>query len=90
MTGLSQIQLGLPEEAEKNFKTASFVNKNIYDAHYRIALIELLRDDKDAAKSRLSDIKGVLKRCRDCEVRDEIIARVDFLEKAISGKIKLK
>jgi hypothetical protein len=89
MTGLSQIQLGRAEEAEKNFKTASFVNKNIYDAHYRIALMQLLRSDKEGAESRLSDIQDVLERCRDCEVREEILVRIDFLEKALSGEIKL-
>jgi hypothetical protein len=89
MTGLSQIQLGRAEEAEKNFKTASFLNKNIYDAHYRVALMQLLRSDKDGAQSRLSDIQDVLSRCRDCEAREEIITRIDFIEKALSGEIKL-
>lgn len=89
MTALSQIQLGRNEEAEKNLKTASFLNKNIYDAHYRIALMGLLNNDAEGAKDRLSDIKGVLDRCRDCDVREEIVARIDFLEKALSGEIKL-
>lgn len=89
MVGLSQIQLGREKDAEKNFKTASFLNKNIYDAHYRVALMQLLRSDNEGAESRLSDIQDVLERCRDCEARDEILVRVDFLEKALSGKIKL-
>jgi hypothetical protein len=89
MTGLSQIQLGKPEEAEKNLKTASFLNKNIYDAHYRVGLMALLRNDTQDAKNRLSNIQDVLKRCRDCEAKEEIIARIDFLEKALSGEIKL-
>jgi hypothetical protein len=90
MTGLSQIQLGRVDEAEKNLKTASFLNKNIYDAHYRLALMQLLRDDKTGAQKRLSNIQGVLNRCRDCEAREEIIVRIDFIEKALSGEIKLK
>jgi hypothetical protein len=89
MTGLSQIQLGRVEDAEKNLKTASFLNKNIYDAHYRVALMQLLRSDMDGAQSRLFDIQDVLNRCRDCEAREEILVRIDFLEKALSGKIKL-
>jgi hypothetical protein len=89
MTALSQIQLGRNEEAEKNLKTASFLNKNIYDAHYRIALMGLLRKDNESAEDRLSDIQEVLDRCRDCEAREEIVARIDFLEKALSGEIKL-
>lgn len=89
MTALSQIQLGRNEEAEKNLKTASFLNKNIYDAHYRLALMQLLRKDKDTAQERLESIRDVLDRCRDCEAKEEIVARIDFLEKALSGKIKL-
>ena len=90
MTALSQIQLGRNEEAEKNLKTASFLNKNIYDAHYRIGLMQLLRNDKDTAQDRLEKIQDVLDRCRDCEAKEEIVARIDFLEKALSGKIKLR
>ena len=89
MTALSQIQLGRNEDAEKNLKTASFLNKNIYDAHYRIALMGLLRKDTEGAEDRLSDIQEVLDRCRDCKAREEIVARIDFLEKALSGEIKL-
>jgi hypothetical protein len=90
MLGLSQIQLGQLDEAEKNLKTASFLNKNIYDAHYRLALMQLLRNDTTGAEDRLSNIQGVLKRCRDCESREEIVVRIDFLKKAFSGEIKLK
>jgi tetratricopeptide (TPR) repeat protein len=90
MTGLSQIQLGRTDEAEKNLKTASFLNKNIYDAHYRLALMHLLRKDTQSAKERLSNIQEVLKRCRDCESREEILVRIDFLKKALSGEIRLK
>jgi tetratricopeptide (TPR) repeat protein len=90
MMGLSQIQLGRPEEAEKNFKTAVVLNKNLYDAHHRLALMKLLREDKSGAKNELSSIKNVLDRCYDCESRDKILARVDFLEKALDGRIKLR
>lgn len=90
MTGLSQLQLGKVEEAEKNFKTASHLNKNLYDAHYRIGLLQILRDDVKGANGRLSSLKTVIKRCGDCKSKDEIIAQADFLEKAINGEIKLK
>jgi len=90
MMGMSQIQLGRPEEAEKNFKTAVVLNKNLYDAHHRLALMKLLREDVDGAKDELSSIKSVLKRCYDCESLDKISARVDFLEKALDGRIKLR
>lgn len=89
MTALSQIQLGRSEEAEENLEIASFLNKNIYDAHYRLALMQLLRNDKDEAEDRLDDLQDVLKRCRDCDAKTEIVARIDFVEKALAGEIKL-
>ncbi|WP_339725687.1 hypothetical protein [uncultured Paraglaciecola sp.] len=90
MMGMSQIQLGRAEEAEKNFKTAVVLNKNLYDAHHRLALMKLLREDVEGAEDELSSIKSVLNRCYDCDAKDKILARVDFLEKALEGKIKLR
>ena len=90
MTGLSQIQLGRTDEAEKNLKTASFLNKNIYDAHYRIALMQLLRNDTGGAQERLSNMQGILKNCRDCEGRKELVVSIDFIKKALAGEVKLK
>ena len=90
MMGMSQIQLGRAEEAEKNFNTAVVLNKNLYDAHHRLALMKLLREDVDGAEDELSSIKSMLNRCYDCDARDKILARVDFLEKALDGKIKLR
>lgn len=89
MTALSQIQLGRSEEAEENLEIASFLNKNIYDAHYRLALMQLLRNDKDEAEDHLDNLQDVLKRCRDCEAKPEIVVRIEFVEKAIAGEIKL-
>lgn len=89
MTALSQIQLGRSDEAEENLEIASFLNKNIYDAHYRLALMQLLRNDKDEAEDSLDNLQDVLKRCRDCEAKPEIVARIEFVEKAIAGEIKL-
>ncbi len=90
MVALSQLQLGRVEEAEKNLKTAAFLNKDLYDAHYRLGLMELLRDDSKSAKKHLKKIKKILKRCDECEAEEEIVAQVNFLDKAVKGEIKLK
>jgi hypothetical protein len=52
--------------------------------------MQLLSNDAEGAQERLSNLQGVLKRCRDCESRDEIVARINFVKKALSGEIKLK
>lgn len=90
MTGMSQLQMGRSEEAEEQFKRAIVVNKNLYDPIYRLALMHLLRDENEAASDYLDKIQGILKRCRRCSERDDIVARVDFLEKAISGEVKIR
>lgn len=90
MTGLSQIQLGKQEEAEKNFKTAVFLNRNLYDAQFRLSLMEMIRGDLEDAEERYEDLVSILTRCKDCEAKAEIAQRVDFVKKALDGEINLR
>ncbi|MEQ3746246.1 MAG: hypothetical protein ABNH53_08450 [Henriciella sp.] len=87
--GLSQIQLGKTDEALRNFESATVASKVLYDAHYKIGLIKLLNGDRKSAASELKDIERILKRCKKCEARQEIVDRRDHLSKAIKGEIKL-
>ncbi len=88
--GLSQIQLGKTNEALRNFERATTDSKILYDAHYKIALIKLLNGDTKTAQSELKKIEGILKRCRDCEAKQEIVERRDHLKMAINGEVKLQ
>ncbi|MHA7900104.1 MAG: tetratricopeptide repeat protein [Henriciella sp.] len=88
--GLSQIQLGKTNEALRNFERATSDSKILYDAHYKIALIKLLNGDSKTAESELKKIEGILKRCRDCEAKQEIVERRDHLRMALSGEVKLQ
>ena len=89
MAGLSQLQLNLSKEAENSFERAISLKNRLYDAHYRLALIKLLRQDKESAKTHFSKIKEILKVCDDCDVRDEILERIDYLKKALNSDINL-
>ncbi|MEL6825107.1 MAG: hypothetical protein AAFN91_02580 [Pseudomonadota bacterium] len=89
MAGLSQIQLGKPEEARQNFKKATALSKILYDAHYKLALMALLDGDQKTAERQLKKISGILKRCRRCPARQEILDRQAHLQKALSGEVKL-
>ena len=51
--------------------------------------MQLLRNDKKSAEERLANIQEIHEKCGDCNGSDEITARIDFLEKALSGEIKL-
>lgn len=88
--GLSQLQLGKTNEALRSFERATAASKVLYDAHYKIGLIKLLTGDERAAKRQLKKVEGILKRCRKCEVREEIVARRDHLTKALSGEVSLQ
>ncbi|MEL7110338.1 MAG: hypothetical protein AAGJ68_03700 [Pseudomonadota bacterium] len=88
--GLSQIQLGKTNDALRSFERATATSKILYDAHYKIGLIKLLQGDARTAESELKKIEGILKRCRNCEAKQEIVDRVDHLSKAISGEVSLQ
>lgn len=90
MAGMSQLQLGRTEDAEESFKRATNLSQNQYDAHHRLALMKLLRQDNEGAKFHLKSIKSMLKRCYKCDARNEILMRIAFLEKALKGEIKLQ
>lgn len=90
--GLSQIQLGKTDDALRNFERATVASKILYDAHYKIGLIKLLKGDAGSAKSELNKIERILDRCRNCEAEEkqEIVERRDHLAKAISGEVSLQ
>ncbi len=88
--GLSQIQLGKTDEALRSFERATVASKILYDAHYKIGLIKLLSGDEGTAKSELKKIEGILKRCRNCDAKQEIVDRRDHLSRAINGEVSLQ
>lgn len=88
--GLSQIQLGKTNEALRSFEKATASSRILYDAHYKIGLIKLLTGDTSTAESELKKIEGILKRCRNCEAKQEIVDRIDHLSKAINGEVSLQ
>lgn len=89
MAGLSQIQLGKTDDAKRNFRSATVLSKVLYDAHYKLALMALLEGDTRTAKRQLRKVEGILKRCRRCPARQEIIDRKEHLTKAINGDVSL-
>ncbi len=90
MAGLSQIQLGRPEEARESFKKATALSKILYDAHYKLALIALLDGDQKTAKRQLKKIDSILGRCYACPARQEILDRQAHLRKALNGEVRLR
>jgi TolA-binding protein len=79
MTGLSQIKLGKLEDAKKSFKSATVHRKSIYDAYFRLALLEYQDGNKDKAKSQFRKLKRLQNKCKKCEFEKEIDEQVDYL-----------
>lgn len=74
MAGLSQLQLGKIAEVKDSFAQAVTLNKNLYDAHYRLGLIGLLEGDEKKARKHLGRMRTIGRRCRDCADKGEIDA----------------
>ena len=86
MAGLSQLQLGRTDEAKRSFERATTYNKNLYDGHYRLGLIALLEENPKGARRQLKTLRRLAKRCRrDCDAREEILARIDDLDARLAG-----
>lgn len=80
MTGLSQIKLGKPQEAKKNFKSAVVLRKTIYDAHFRLALLEYQDGNMDKARKQFKKLRKLEAKCRDCEGKEDMKQQVQYLK----------
>jgi hypothetical protein len=89
MMGLSQIQLGKFAEAKKSLYRAAEATKEelMFDAHYRIGLLELLDGNIEQADRRLSYLSKLQRRCENrgmrCEIHADLDAATDYLKHAI-------
>ncbi|HEX6638688.1 MAG TPA: hypothetical protein VF033_13605 [Steroidobacteraceae bacterium] len=90
MIGLSQIQLGRFDEAKKSLRTAAHMSKEelLFDAHYRVGLLELLDGNVDSANRRLAHLvhmkRSCLARTRTCEVGVDLDAATAYLARAVA------
>ena len=89
MIGLSQIQLGRFAEAKKSLYTVAWLSKAdlLYDAHYRIGLLELLEGNIDRANRRLVHLTRMQRSCRarpNCEIDADLSAATAYLARAVA------
>lgn len=63
MAGLSELQLGKYEEAEKSFKTALFYNSKNYDARLRLGLLHLKNERYEDAAKQLEKLDKMRRKC---------------------------
>lgn len=86
MAGLSQIKLGKLKEAKNSFSRAVVLRKSIYDAYFRLALLEYQDGDIKAAKKQYKQLRRLQKNCRKkCEFKAEINGQVDYLKNLLGA-----
>jgi hypothetical protein len=88
MIGLSQIQLGHLVDAKENMYRVIRMSKEdtLYDAHYRVGLLELLDGNVHLAERRLDHLNDMLRHCTkqsSCEVHSDMAEAVAYLGAAI-------
>jgi hypothetical protein len=91
MIGLSQIQLGRFAEAKKSLSTAAWMSKEdlLFDAHYRVGLLELLEGDVEGANRRLKRLVRMQRSCEargaGCEVGADLESATNYLKHAVAA-----
>lgn len=80
MKGLSQIELGKTAEAKKSLTQATKIHRTLYDAHFKISLLEYQQGNLDEAKKELKKLQKIAARCKRCTAKPEIEGQVKYLE----------
>jgi tetratricopeptide (TPR) repeat protein len=80
MTGLSQIKLGKNKDAKESLTRAVVLRKSIYDAHFRLGLLEYQDGNIKKAKQQYKKLRKLEARCKRCDYRDDITEQADYLE----------
>jgi hypothetical protein len=91
MIGLSQIQLGRFAEAKKSLYSVMRMSKEdlLYDAHYRVGLLELLEGDVESANRRLAHLTKMQRSCQArgsrCEVSADLELATSYLSRVVAN-----
>lgn len=91
MIGLSQIQLGRFAEAKKTLYSVMRMSKEdlLFDAHYRVGLLELLEGDIESANRRLDHLTKMQRKCQArgarCEVNADLEWATNYLTRAVAN-----
>jgi hypothetical protein len=94
MIGLSQIQLGRFAEAKKTLYSVTRMSKEdlLFDAHYRVGLLELLDGDVEKANRRLTHLTKMNRSCQArgarCEVNADLEVATAYLTRAVANAQK--
>ncbi|MEP4052141.1 MAG: tetratricopeptide repeat protein [Litorimonas sp.] len=80
MKGLSQLELGKTAEAKKTLSQATKIHRTLYDAHFKLSLLEYQEGNLDAAQKQLKKLRKIAARCKRCAAKPEIEGQVKYLD----------
>ncbi len=83
MMGLSQLKLGKTKAAKKSLQRAANMRKNLYDAHFRLSLLEYQDGDIEKAKKQFKKLQKLESSYKFGEANKEIKAQIVFLKKLL-------
>ena len=83
MKGLSQLELGKTAEAKQTLAQATKVHRYLYDAHFKLSLLEYQSGNLEDAKKELKKLKKIAARCKRCVAKPEIEGQVQYLDKLL-------
>ena len=79
MKGLSQLKLGKTAEAKVSLARAANMRKNLYDAHFRLSLLEYQDGNIDKANKQLKKLQKLESRFKKGDANKEIKAQIKYL-----------
>ena len=80
MMGLSQLKLGKRDEAKASLNRAAAMRKNLFDAHFRLALMEYQDGDLKKANKHFKKLRKLEPKCKGCNSEAEIRAQIEYLD----------
>ena len=79
MKGLSQLELGKTAEAKATLSQATKIHRTLYDAHFKLSLLEYQDGNLDEAQKELKKLRKIAARCKRCDAKPEIEGQVKYL-----------
>ncbi len=80
MKGLSQLELGKTAEAKKTLSQATKIHRTLYDAHFKLSLLEYQEGNLEGAQKEFKKLRKIAAKCRKCDAKPEIEGQVQYLD----------
>jgi TolA-binding protein len=84
MMGMSQLKLGKRDEAKATLLRSTGLRKNLYDAHFRLSLLEYQDNNIKEANKHFKKLRKIGSKCKKCEAKKEIAAQIKYLENLLA------